>query len=152
VAEPIERIRIRRDDDEVKSDFNNTSMTDVIFIFLIFFVSVSQIRTSRVDLKLPEVSGKAAASARDEAQRVVIDVSKENGVFVDGVKVEARDLGARIAALHAGAPDEGPRIRIRSDEESRSGRLVEVIAALADAGLTRIEFAVKVASPEARSR
>lgn len=140
-----ERIRIRREED-LPIEFNNTSMTDVIFILLIFFISLSQIRTSSLNVNLPSVSGKAEAAARDEDRRpVVIEVSKENGVFIDGRKVEEAGLAAEIAAIRATArAGEVPRVRIRSDEESRSGLLVKVIAALAEAGITKIEFAVKI--------
>jgi biopolymer transport protein ExbD len=141
VPEAPPRIRVRRDDD-IKVELNNTSMTDVIFILLIFFISLSQIRTSAVDVKLPTVSGNSRG-AGEEGRRVVIDVSKENGIFLDGARVEPADLGARIAALRAPGEEE-PKVRIRSDEQSRSGRLVEVIAALADAGIAKVEFGVRV--------
>lgn len=136
-----EPIKIRRDDD-VPIEFNNTSMTDVIFILLIFFISLSQIRTSQVDVNLPKVGAKSEARA-DDGKRIVIEVSKENGVFIDGRKVEEDGLGAAVAALRAPGGEE-PRVRIRSDDESRSGLLVKVIAALAEAGITKVEFAVKV--------
>lgn len=136
-------IRLPRDDDP-PVQLNNTSMTDVIFIFLIFFISLSQIRTSTVDVSLPAV-GKGNDARAAEGRRTVIEVSKDNGVFFEGRKVEPRDLPARIAALR-GEGGEEPRIRVRSDEESRSGLLVQVIAALAEAGIREVEFAVKVGS------
>ena len=140
------RILLKRDEDPPVS-LNNTSMTDVIFIFLIFFISLSQIRTSSVDVKLPSVASKSEPR-RESGKPVVIEVSKEDGIYVDGLKVEPADLPGRVAALRASEGEE-PRVRIRSDEESRSGRLVAVIAALADAGLTKVEFEVKVRVPVA---
>jgi biopolymer transport protein ExbD len=141
MSDAPERIRIKRDDD-VPIEFNNTSMTDVIFILLIFFISLSQIRTSQVDVNLPKVGAKSEGKA-DDGKRIIIEVSKENGIFVDGKKVEEGGLAAAIAALRTPGGEE-PRVRIRSDDESKSGLLVQVIAALAEAGITKVEFAVKV--------
>ena len=139
------RIRVKRDDD-LAVEFNNTSMTDVIFILLIFFISLSQVRTSSLDVKLPTVSSKGDGAA-DRTKPVVIEVSRDDAILFDGEKVDAAGLGARIAALRVGGREE-PRVRIRGDKAAKNGTMMEVVAALASAGITKLEFAVKTAPPE----
>ena len=146
MAEATEgRIRLKRAS-EIGIEFNNTSMTDVIFILLIFFISLSQLRTSALQVKLPTVATSRAEAALEQAKRLVIEVSSQDRVFLDGTPVEPEEIAARLAAF-AGEWGEEPRVRIRGDADARNGTIMRVVAALADAGLTKIEFAVKATEP-----
>jgi biopolymer transport protein ExbD len=137
-----ERIRVKRDD-EPGIEFNNTSMTDVIFILLIFFISLSQVRTSSLSLKLPSVSSRAAQAQDEPAKPLVVEVTNAGAIYVDGERVDAKGLTARVAARRCAAPGEEPRVRIRGDTAANYGTTMQVVAALAEAGITRVEFAVK---------
>lgn len=146
LGEEGDRIRIKRDDD-CAIEFNNTSMTDVIFILLIFFVSLSQVRTSSLDVELPVVKTDGGGAA-EERKPVVIELAADDSVWLEGEKVDPETVGVALA-LRRAAEQAEPRIRIRGDAGSKHGTMIRVIAALADAGLTRIEFAVRSAPPEA---
>ncbi|GIW70625.1 MAG: hypothetical protein KatS3mg102_0167 [Planctomycetota bacterium] len=123
---------------EVPIAFNTTAMTDVIFILLIFFVSVSQIRTSSIELQLPAVSTAEQQPAPPGPHLLVVDIDRAGEVYADGEPVPA--AGVAEMARRRGA---GVRVRIRADEQARSGVLMEVVAGLATAGIADIEFAVQ---------
>ncbi|RME74801.1 MAG: biopolymer transporter ExbD [Planctomycetota bacterium] len=117
---------------------NNTAMTDVIFILLVFFVSVSQVRSSSMELELPRVAARASEASRESPALVVIDIDREGNVFVDGAAHAPAEIGA-VAKRHGKAV----RVRIRADAAVRNGIVMQVIASLAQVGIDAIEFAVE---------
>jgi biopolymer transport protein ExbD len=117
--------------------FNSTAMTDVIFILLVFFVSISQVRTSSVELDLPAVSAGAAAVAAPDQTLVVVDIDRDGQVFLDGAPIGA----ARVGQIARGAGGD-VKVRIRADDQTRNGVVMRVVASLADVGIHAIEFAV----------
>jgi len=138
-----DRIRVKRDED-LPIEFNNTSMTDVIFILLIFFISLSQVRTSSLPIKLPSVSAQAS-SGFEQGKPLVVEVASDDRITLDGAPVSVEELAARVKARKAMTTEgeEEPRVRIRGDRSAKNGTMMQVVAALAEAGLSKIEFAVK---------
>ena len=142
-AEPeAKRIRLKSREEGLEPVFNNTSMTDVIFIFLIFFISLSQIKAKHVEVDLPKVS-HASEVKIDDGARVVVEVTADGRVILEGTPVESPEALAR--ALRARQQESGKelRVRLRGDSRAAFGDVLGVLAGLAEAGLVKIEFAVQ---------
>ena len=89
-----------------------TIMVDVLFILLIFFILVSRIRQTNVDVDLPELrqSGKQSApAAPGERLRVAIDGAGH--LYVDGERQD--DLIALRARLEGARQSAGQRLPAR---------------------------------------
>lgn len=134
-------MRVRRDDGAPKAEFNATSMTDVIFILLIFFVSLSEIRTSAEQIDLPSMTDEPEAIV-DEREPAIVEITKDGRVLLDGASVEVGDMVAMLEAMRQRRGEE-PRVRIRGDKEGNFGVFVEVTHALSRAGLERLEIEVQ---------
>ncbi|AZM96298.1 ExbD/TolR family protein [Vreelandella venusta] len=116
------------------NEVNLTPMLDVVFIMLIFFiVTTSFIKESGVEIERPEA---AAASPRPDAQ-VLIAVTPEGAVWVDGKPVDVHRIGQQVADMLS---DDGSVV-IQADRESTTGLLIEVMDRLKQAGVDQIAVA-----------
>lgn len=150
VAPPLATTRIRlggrnRGNDEPRFELNMTSMTDVIFILLIFFISLSEIRrSSDIPLDIPEVQDAPALEA-DEQDPRVIEITKDGRVVLDGAVIAVDELAPALVRVRAESGEE-PRIRIRGDKEGHYGIFVQVLSSLSAEKLTKIEIEVQTGS------
>jgi len=102
-----------------------TSMLDVIFLLLCFFVTVSVFSQweNEISIQLP------TATTAQEPDRlpgeIVVNLSKEGMVSVNGIRLELDDLRKRLSHVSKFYP--GQPVIIRADRETRYDALVGVI-------------------------
>ncbi|MGY4879510.1 ExbD/TolR family protein [Vreelandella aquamarina] len=135
-------MRRRRSTDATadSNEVNLTPMLDVVFIMLIFFiVTTSFIKESGVEIERPESS---AASPRPDAQ-VLIAVTPEGAVWVDGKPVDVHRVGQQVADMLS---DDGAVV-IQADRASTTGLLIEVMDRLKQAGVDQIAVAASRSGP-----
>ncbi|NHH86403.1 biopolymer transporter ExbD [Cobetia sp. MB87] len=125
--------RRRMEAAEDSGEINLTPMLDVVFIMLIFFiVTTSFVKESGVEIQRPEASN---ATARPDAA-VMVAITAEGAVWVDGQPVDAHRVGDAVADLADGQP-----VVIQADSRSQTGLLVETMDALRNAGVQDIAVA-----------
>lgn len=104
-----------------------TSMLDVIFLLLCFFVTVSVFSQweSEISIKLPN------AKTADEPERlpgeIIVNLDKSGTVKVNGAPMALDDLQARLKRISKFYP--GQPVIIRADKETKYDDLVHVIDA-----------------------
>ena len=102
-----------------------TSMLDVIFLLLCFFVTVSVFSQweSEISIKLP------AAATAEQPERlpgeIIVNLSKQGVVTVNGQALKLADLQQRLARIAKFYP--GQQVIIRADRDTRYDELVKVI-------------------------
>lgn len=116
-----------------------TSMLDVIFLLLCFFVTVSVFSQweSEISIKLP------SAKTADEPDRlpgeIIANVAKDGSVRVNGAELTLTQLGEkleRIAKFYS-----GQAVIIRADKETPYEYLVNVIDTCRGAGVWNFSLA-----------
>ena len=118
-----------------------TSMLDVIFLLLCFFVTVSVFSQweSEISIRLP------SASTAEEPDRlpgeIIVNLAKDGRVTVNGKALELGDLRERLARVAKFYPDQA--VIIRADKEVRYESLVGVIDACRAANVWNFSFATK---------
>ena len=102
-----------------------TSMLDVIFLLLCFFVTVSVFSQweSEISIKLP--NAKTAEAPERLPGEIIVNLAKDGGVSVSSVKLSREELGARLAKVAKFYP--GQPVIIRADKEVRYETLVKLI-------------------------
>lgn len=122
------------------NEVNLTPMLDVVFIMLIFFiVTTSFIKESGIEIERPESS---AASPRPDAQ-VLVAVTPEGAVWVDGKPVDIHRIGQEVAGM---LTDDGSVV-IQADRESTTGLLIEVMDRLKQSGVDQVAVAASRSAP-----
>ena len=99
-----------------------TSMLDVIFLLLCFFVTASVFSQweSEISIQLP-----AAATAEQPSRLPGEIIAKDGAVTVNGKKLALPDLESRLARISKFYP--GQPVIIRADREVKYESLVKVI-------------------------
>ncbi|RMH01694.1 MAG: biopolymer transporter ExbD [Planctomycetota bacterium] len=119
---------------------NLTSMIDVVFLLLIFFmVSTTFLDPERqVDLELPRAP-EAGAEAERQAE-IVVNVLADGRVSIGGAMVD--DEGLRTALRQAAAADPEIQVTIRGDRKTHHEHIVRVMNACGAAGLANLAVSV----------
>jgi len=119
-------------------------MIDTMFFLLVFFMVATLSMTAQrgLTVNLPH-----AATARDEIKQVVtLTVTKEGKLFFDKEEVASPAEAALRLASQTGA-DAQVSVVINADRAGEHGRVVDLMDAVRQAGVTRIAIAVRPLSP-----
>ena len=116
-----------------------TSMLDVIFLLLCFFVTVSVFSQweSEISIKLP--NAKTAETPERLPGEIIVNLSKDGKITVNSVALTLGDLGVRLAKVAKFYP--GQPVIIRADKEVRYESLVELIDTCRAAGIWNFSLA-----------
>ena len=106
---------------KVSPEFSMSSMTDIVFLLLLFFLLTSpSITPQALDLLLPSSSGKTKTQGK-----VSVSISKEGDFYVNATKVTPEEMEGAILAVLAGK--DKPSIILRADKTSEVGKSVMVM-------------------------
>lgn len=87
-----------------------SSMTDIVFLLLIFFMLTStMVTTNALDLNLPNAKGKTSNN-----QNVAVSINKDLEYFIDKDPIAEENLEARLIELLGG--DEERAIVLRAEQ------------------------------------
>jgi len=119
--------------------FALTSMLDVIFLMLCFFVTVSVFSQweSEISIKLP--NAKTAETPERLPGEIIVNLSKDGKISVNSVALTLGDLCARLSKVVKFYP--GQPVIIRADKEVRYEALVELIDTCRAAGIWNFSLA-----------
>jgi biopolymer transport protein ExbD len=69
---------------KISPEFNMSSMTDIVFLLLIFFMIASTLakQLDTIEVKLPQAKGKT-----ENRQSIAVTINENNRFFIDG-KIE----------------------------------------------------------------
>ena len=106
---------------KITPEFNMSSMTDIVFLLLIFFMIASTLVSAEaIDLLLPQSSSKTT-----QTKNVSVSVNKNNEYFIDMKQVPKNSLEAEVLAK-VGKSD-SPTITIRSDQDVEMKHVVYIM-------------------------
>jgi biopolymer transport protein ExbD len=106
---------------KVDPNFNMSSMTDIVFLLLIFFMLTSTLVTvSAIDVLLPKAGGKT-----ENKTSVAVTVTKDSDFYIDKSKVASASLEQELL-LKVGA-DKEKTVVIRGDQNVPYKNVMRVI-------------------------
>ncbi len=120
---------------------NVTSLIDVMFLLLIFFMVSSTFKNQpAIDLSLPR-----SATAQDTSVTpTVVYLTRDGRLFLDDDLVARDQMGTRLKQIQAASGED--RIVLRADEHAEHGAVVELIDLIKESGFRRVSLAAKSAS------
>lgn len=106
---------------KVSPEFNMSSMTDIVFLLLIFFMLTStMVTTNALDLVLPKAKGKT-----DSNKNISVSINKDLQFFIDKDQVQEADLETRLLGLFANKEDKA--LILRAEEGVPIEKAVNVL-------------------------
>ena len=102
-----------------------TSMLDVIFLLLCFFVTVSVYTQweSEISIQLP--SAETAEDSTRRPEESIVNITQDGKVKINGMIVGLSDLEARLKRVSEVAPEQ--TVIIRTDKKTKCEDLIKVI-------------------------
>lgn len=95
---------------KVSAEFSMSSMTDIVFLLLVFFLLTSPaITPDALDLILPKAKGKTS-----NVQKASVSITKEGAYYVDKERVSEYGIEEELKKVLAG--QEEPTIILRAEE------------------------------------
>lgn len=117
---------------------NVTSLIDVMFLLVLFFMLSSTFKTqAAINLTLPR-STTAQQVAESPA---IVYLTIDGQVYLDDSPQETDGLRAALRQLQAGTGED--RIVLTADEGAPHGKVVELIDLIRECGFTRISLAAR---------
>ena len=116
-----------------------TSMLDVIFLLLCFFVTSSVFSQweSEISIQLP--SAKSSEEPDRLPGEIIANIARDGTVRVNGSEISLTELGDKLAKIAKLYP--GQAVIIRADKETSYESLVEVIDVCRGAGVWNFSLA-----------
>ncbi|WP_087020968.1 ExbD/TolR family protein [Thaumasiovibrio subtropicus] len=115
-----------------------TSMLDIVFIMLIFFIVTSSfVNESGVEVNRPQASH--AVSQKDAG--IFVAITASNDVFIDKRMVDVERVQATLEHLLMDKPETS--LVIQADEHAYNGTVVKVMDAAKAAGIDSIALAAE---------
>ena len=106
---------------KVSPEFNMSSMTDIVFLLLIFFMLTSTlVTTNALDLVLPKAKGKT-----DSNKSISVSINKDLQFFIDKKLVDETNLEQEL--LTALGTQENKAIVLRAEEGVPIEKAVSVL-------------------------
>lgn len=106
---------------KVDPSFNMSSMTDIVFLLLIFFMLTSTLVTvSAIDVVLPKAGGKT-----ENKTSVAVTITKNASFYIDKSKVTSTSLEREL--LKKVGPDKKRTVVIRGDQNVPYKNIMKVI-------------------------
>lgn len=122
-------------EDEPMADMNFIPLIDIaLTLVIILMVTTAFIKLPGVSLKLPQTVTREGAP--ETKKDLIIAVAADQGIWVDGSKLELPQLRTRLVAL--AARDKQARVLVKGDRGVLYGRVMQVMDQVRQAGLTRV--------------
>lgn len=114
-------MKIGKGGNKVSTEFNMSSMTDIVFLLLIFFMLTStMVTTNALDLVLPKGKGKT-----DSNKSLSVSIDKDLAFYIDKDKVEESQLENQLLSLLDG--NESKAIVLRAEKSVPHEKVVYVM-------------------------
>ena len=126
-------MRIRRKMEEETPIINVSSLLDVMFILLIFFLATSTLQREEHDIKvnLPERSESGSLSSA--SRTIVINVRKDGSYYLQNRIRSLEDVQKDLNNAVGQNPDQ--KVLIRGDREALHGFVAAAVGACRSAGI-----------------
>ena len=106
---------------KVSPEFNMSSMTDIVFLLLIFFMIASTlVSTNAIDIILPKASGKT-----ENKKSVAVSIKEDLTYYIDQKRVGESVLETELLAVLSS--EEKPTIVLRAEKSVPVENVVKVM-------------------------
>ena len=117
---------------------NVTSLIDVMFLLLIFFMVSSTFKLQpAIELTLP----RSTTAAEVASTPAVVYLASDGRLFLNEQPLERDQLKARLRERLAASSDD--RIVLRADQSAEHGDVVELIDLIKESGFRRVSLAAR---------
>ncbi|TMA76173.1 MAG: protein TolR [Deltaproteobacteria bacterium] len=126
------------------AQINVTPLVDVMLVLLVIFMVTAPIIQQGVAVDLPKTR---AAPLNAQEEPLVVGIAQNGAIYLNDVPIAIGDLRGKLVAVAQAKPDH--QVLLRADRNVPYGEVVRVIAAVKEAGVSRLGM-VTEPPPEGR--
>ncbi len=139
-------MRLHRAQREYGCEINIAPLIDVVFLLIVFFLTVTHITQVRVEaLSLPEAT-EVETSDRLAGNRLIVNVHKQGRIVVAGETYEPDSLEVMLRAEQEDVSRGDLSVLLRGDREALWASMSDIMRIFTKLNLNRIDVAVLGAS------
>jgi len=120
------------------SDINVTPLVDVMLVLLIIFMVTAPMMMHGVKVDLPRTESKSIKSEEDP---LILTITREKFIFIEEYKVDHKNLRGKLERIFANRV--GKEILLQADKDVPYGFVMEVMAQVKEAGITKVGMITK---------
>jgi biopolymer transport protein ExbD len=135
-------LKLQRDDD--LPALNLTSMIDVLFLLIIFFMVATKFDEMERNIQVAVPQVKEAGNDASPPKPLVVTVNADGTYELDGKSVSEAELSKRLAA--ARMPLTEPTVVIHGDAKCAFQHVATALGACRQAGISELGITVRIAS------
>jgi len=118
---------------------NITTLIDVMFLLLIFFMVTSTFKNQpAINLVLP----RSATASETVDTPAILFLTSEGDVYLNDTLIDLVSLGERLKEMHDESGED--RMVLRADEDAAHGDVVRLIDTIKQSGFTRVSLSARV--------
>ncbi len=118
---------------------NVTSLIDVMFLLLIFFMVTSTFKNQpAINLVLP----RSATASETVDTPAILFLTSGGEVYLNDTLIDLDTLATRLEQMHTNSGED--RMVLRADEDAAHGDVVELIDTIKQSGFTRVSLSARV--------
>ena len=129
------------------AQINVTPLVDVMLVLLVIFMVTAPIIQQGVSVDLPKTR---AAGLNSQEDPLVVGLTKDGGVYLNDNRIALEELRGKLVAIAQATPDHV--VLLRADRNVPYGDVVGVIAAIKEAGISKLGMVTEPAPDAAPSR
>lgn len=143
--------------EQEEGQLDMSSMIDVSFLLLIYFVATSTLQPKEADIQMTLPTTDQASSSKVPIDQAKIELTgtgivkfNDEVLETDPNKRELPSLVGRLenyVAMAKGTEDKNPVVILSADDSAKSQRFLDVMNALATVGLTNVTLSGFAAAP-----
>ncbi|CAI8813290.1 ExbD/TolR family protein [Methylocaldum szegediense] len=117
------------------AEINMIPLIDIMLVLLVIFMITTPLLTHQVKIDLPKAASQPSA---DRAEHIDLSIDAAGQIFWNNEAIDRAGMRDRFAAAAQQQPQ--PEVHLRADKTTAYQIIAEVLAASANAGVTRIGF------------
>lgn len=124
-------------------NLNLTSLIDVLFLLLIFFMLTSTFRQAgEMELELPESSTSTPAASGQQVRPTEVVLRADGSVLLDGEVIDQEQLVQRLRERVAGRED--ARVMLNAEADARHADVVQLIDLVREVGFAGLSLGTQL--------
>jgi len=117
---------------------NLTSLIDMLFLLIIFFIVSSAFVEEEKILEVELAKARFAEALVAPSSPVVINITREGALFLGPESISLEELGRRLRAMQEDT--QGRQVQIRGDRNVAYQYVVDVHSIVNEAGFRRVDY------------
>lgn len=115
------------------AEINVTPLVDVMLVLLIVFMISAPLMQQGVQVDLPKTS---AQTLNEQPEHIILVITKDRHILINQNDIPAKNLKSKLAAIYANKTTR--EILIQADQAVSYGFVAQVMAAVKQAGITKV--------------